>query len=70
MTTNSEFSHRRAEFKARLQMSIAARVFSHSRSGLDGLVKRLMKTDQAPTYTDPELEHPAQENGSPERAHS
>ena len=59
MTRRSEFSHRLAEFKARVQMSIAARLFSTSRTGLDGLVKRIMKTDQAPLHTDPELEHPA-----------
>lgn len=67
MTRRSEFSHRRAELKARLQMSIAARLFSQSRTGLDGLVKKLMKADAAPTYTDPDLEHPALEASEAER---
>ena len=61
MTQRSELSHRRAELKARLQTSIAARLFSRSRTGLDGLVKKLMKADGAPTYMDPDLEHPSLE---------
>ncbi len=57
MTQRSEFAHRVAEAKARLQMRLAARLFSTRANAFDRWLKRLLKAEQATPYSDPELEH-------------
>ena len=58
MTQRTEFAHRIAEFKARLQMKLAARLFSKKDAAVNRLVKRLLGADSKEPYNDPELEHP------------
>ena len=58
MTRRSEFAHRVAELKVRLQMSLAMRLFSRSQAGIDGFIKRMMKADKPAANDDPELHHP------------
>ena len=58
MTQRSETAHRIAEFKARLQMKLAARLFSTEDTALNRLLKRLLGAERKEPYSDPELEHP------------
>ena len=58
MTQRSEFAHRLAEFKARLQMKLAGRLFSLKDSTVNRAVKKLLGAEQKEPYSDPELEHP------------
>ena len=57
MTQRSEFAHRLAEGKARLQMRLAGRLFSLQDSAVNRLIKRLLGAEQKVPYSDPELEH-------------
>ena len=58
MTQRSELAHRVAEFKARLQMKLAARLFSMQDTASNRLLKRLLGAQRKAPYSDPELEHP------------
>ncbi len=58
MTQRTETAHRIAEFKARLQMKLAARLFSTQDTAVNRLVKKLLGAEAKEPYNDPELEHP------------
>ena len=58
MTARSETAHRVAETKAWLMIKMAGYLFSQRDTAAIRLVKKLMKADRVPEYSDPELEHP------------
>lgn len=58
MTQRTEWAHRVREAKARMTMRMASRLFSLRDTPITRFVKKRMKVDGAPEYTDPELEHP------------
>ena len=58
MTKRTELAHRVRETKARMTMRLASHMFSLRDTPMTRFVKKRMKVDKAPEYTDPDLEHP------------
>ena len=58
MTKRTEWAHRVQEAKARMATRMAAHLFSLRDTPMTRFVKKRMKVDEVPEYTDPDLEHP------------
>ena len=58
MTARSEWQHRVAETRARFMTKVAGYLFSRRDTPMTRLVKKALKADRDPEYTDPDLEHP------------
>ena len=57
MTNRSEMQHRRLELRAAIFSKIGNRVLTRRTTGLDGLAKRFIARQFAPTPADPDLDH-------------